>query len=387
MGDVTIIRAPRGKEHPYFMHRRATAQDRALSFEARGVVAYLLSKPDDWTIALTDLMAEGGIGRDKARRILNELAEAGYLKQQQQHGDGGKFEAVVYVLHEEPQPVTENPSAVSPVTEKPLTAEPLTAEPSTVNPHHTYKEILQNTESLQITESTEDSSSSVVESPARDDPPTLGANDDDDGLLTRWVKSFNLFPDAAAIFWTLDALEAVGLMLEARRTARRGDGSGLLAQMLRTGTGRTADARRLAPLALELETLDWSEVITEEKRRDLCALADDVGDRLGAKVAPAPAGGEAGDDAPDGLDDPIGALGFTARDAWRHARGSFRVTVNQGSFTSCVEPTRAVRYRDGVLTLRAPHDLARRRIEDWRGMAERWLADVVGEPVQIEVTA
>src|SRR5258707_13097107 len=42
-----IIRASR-KNQPYVMISRTTAQDSTLSWAARGVLAYLLSKPDDW---------------------------------------------------------------------------------------------------------------------------------------------------------------------------------------------------------------------------------------------------------------------------------------------------------------------------------------------------
>ena len=58
----TIIRAPRSAEHPYFACRRAPAQDEALSWEARGVLWYLLSKPDDWIILESDLMRGGDQG-------------------------------------------------------------------------------------------------------------------------------------------------------------------------------------------------------------------------------------------------------------------------------------------------------------------------------------
>jgi len=135
----TIIRAPRGTQ-PYFMMLRETAQDARLTFEARGVLAYLLSKPDDWRIDEGDLMREGGVGRDKVRRILRELKQTGYLHVQQARNANNTFAAAQFELHEKP------------LTEKPSTENPLTAQPSTENPTHTYKEILQNTEKAQNTE-------------------------------------------------------------------------------------------------------------------------------------------------------------------------------------------------------------------------------------------
>ena len=122
--DVQIHRADHGAEHPYFIQRRKTAQDNTLSFEARGVVAYLLSKPDDWTINEAELRKAGGIGRDKMRRILQELIDAGYMTSTIPRVAEGPTKAQFLpkelALHEFPN---------EPLTEKPLTANPLTANP------------------------------------------------------------------------------------------------------------------------------------------------------------------------------------------------------------------------------------------------------------------
>jgi hypothetical protein len=82
-----------------------TAQDGkrvagGLSFEARGVLAYLLSKPDDWVIQIEDLMAEGGIGRDKVKNILKELRDAKYLATEMRHDENGRFVGKSERLHE-----------------------------------------------------------------------------------------------------------------------------------------------------------------------------------------------------------------------------------------------------------------------------------------------
>lgn len=53
--------------------------DPNLSFEARGVLGYLLTKPDHWKINRLDLQREGGIGKRKAVKLLKELEDAGYL--------------------------------------------------------------------------------------------------------------------------------------------------------------------------------------------------------------------------------------------------------------------------------------------------------------------
>lgn len=115
---TNIRRAKRDKDHPYFMLARSTAQDEALSWEARGLLAYLLSKPDDWIVNVKDL--QQGCGRDKVKSILAELEKSGYLTREteQPHGTRGRFMRYHYEVHE------------TPFTEKPSTVEPSTANPS-----------------------------------------------------------------------------------------------------------------------------------------------------------------------------------------------------------------------------------------------------------------
>lgn len=135
----TIRRAKHGAQNPYFMMTRASAQDERLSWEARGILAYLLSKPDDWETRVTDLQQQ--CGRDKVRGILKELEATGYLEVERlQHADGGKFTANNYLVHETPIVVT------------PLTEKPSTDEPQTANPPHTYKREEQKTEETEIQE-------------------------------------------------------------------------------------------------------------------------------------------------------------------------------------------------------------------------------------------
>ena len=64
----------------YVVIPNEAVQNHALSFKARGVLAYLLSQPDHWTIsgtALAKMAAQDG--REAIRTALVELEKAGYL--------------------------------------------------------------------------------------------------------------------------------------------------------------------------------------------------------------------------------------------------------------------------------------------------------------------
>ncbi len=131
--EVTVVRAVRSAEEPYFTTRRANAQNRALTYEARGLLWYLLSKPDDWRIMICDL--EQQCGRDKVYRLLKELSDAGHLvRSEQPRQERGRFGRYVYTVYETPLP------------DSPLPALPDAAEPLPVNPPLQIKEIPQKRE-------------------------------------------------------------------------------------------------------------------------------------------------------------------------------------------------------------------------------------------------
>lgn len=141
----TIIRRQHDKDNPYFMMARDVAQNADLSYEAIGLLAYLLSKPDNWKIIVSDLQRPG-CGRDKTIRLLKELTDAGHLRREHGQDEKGRFFYGDYVVTE--RPVTENP-----FTDNPLTVCPLAAEPLTVNP--TLQNIDIQTTELQSTEANE----------------------------------------------------------------------------------------------------------------------------------------------------------------------------------------------------------------------------------------
>jgi hypothetical protein len=127
MSKVFIRRASHSADNPYFLMLRETAQQRSLSWEARGVLAYILSKPDDWRVQPKDL--EQNCARQKVYTILKELKTAGYVTQEQSKDKRGRFIPGDYVVYE--QPCDEKPDTVS---------------PDTVNQHITDYREAQNTE-------------------------------------------------------------------------------------------------------------------------------------------------------------------------------------------------------------------------------------------------
>ena len=95
----SIHRTPKLKR--YFAADNALFSDENLSWEARGLMGYLLSKPDDWQVRLHDLMGRGPAGQHKIRRMLRELEAAGYLRRRRLRGADGTF-SWTFTIFEDP---------------------------------------------------------------------------------------------------------------------------------------------------------------------------------------------------------------------------------------------------------------------------------------------
>lgn len=91
--------------------------DNALSWKAKGMLAYLLSKPDNWKVRVTDLIRQSADGEASVRAGLKELQEAGYLIVKQERGEDGRWLPTEYTVFEYP-PHSDNPNADNPNAEK-----------------------------------------------------------------------------------------------------------------------------------------------------------------------------------------------------------------------------------------------------------------------------
>src|SRR5688572_29114682 len=75
---LSIIRV-RKEPAKYATISKGFLSDVRLTYRAKGILAYLLSKPDDWQVRETDLIKQGPDGRHAVRRALQELHNAGYM--------------------------------------------------------------------------------------------------------------------------------------------------------------------------------------------------------------------------------------------------------------------------------------------------------------------
>jgi hypothetical protein len=76
----------------YTIIPNAIINDERLSIEARWLMGYLLSKPDDWTIRAGDIQKVGRIGRNAAYALVNECIAVGYIRRYKQRDGGINYE-------------------------------------------------------------------------------------------------------------------------------------------------------------------------------------------------------------------------------------------------------------------------------------------------------
>ena len=107
----TIIRSPKDKDNPYTMIRKECLDDKRLSWGARGLLAHLLSKPDNWSINRDNLTHQAPNGENSVKSILKELRDYGYLVRNKYRDQDGTFQ-YWSELHEVPlmdKPLVDKP--------------------------------------------------------------------------------------------------------------------------------------------------------------------------------------------------------------------------------------------------------------------------------------
>lgn len=81
--------------------RKSISENKSLSWEARGMLLYLLGKPRDWKVRVADLINNGTAKERQVRAILNELRTAGFAFVMREN-KGGKIVGWTWFISDEP---------------------------------------------------------------------------------------------------------------------------------------------------------------------------------------------------------------------------------------------------------------------------------------------
>lgn len=120
---MAIIRSKR-PEQRFIVVSKDISDNVSLSWQARGLLIYLLGKPDNWSVSVSHLVTQTRdssrkSGREAVTAIIGELIASGYIKrsEHQRHDESGYMSGYDYTVFDEPctgQPFTGFPTKANP---------------------------------------------------------------------------------------------------------------------------------------------------------------------------------------------------------------------------------------------------------------------------------
>lgn len=133
----------RKRVNPYSQIDNAMINDGRLSLECIGLLTYLLSKPEDWTISMQQVQSHFKIGREKLQRIIKDLEQTGYLIRMKPQNEQGQFIGTSWYVTDEP---TDGFAAAA---DHRLTGFPTVGKPVSQYTNKEYNKYREDTPSLQ----------------------------------------------------------------------------------------------------------------------------------------------------------------------------------------------------------------------------------------------
>jgi len=139
---TSIQRSLHDRRNPYAQINRSLLQNTKLTWGARGLLAYLLSLPDDWKISMVHLVTQAPEGKDAVRSLFRILESEGYATRE-------KFADPIFpglvrerwIISEEPRFKKFLPDAGFPTPDEPTADDPPVLKKESTKEIYTKKEI------------------------------------------------------------------------------------------------------------------------------------------------------------------------------------------------------------------------------------------------------
>lgn len=96
-----IIKVSR-KQRDFFQVSNTVVSQSGMSFKAKGVLCYLLSKPESWVPRVSELASLGPDGRESIQTSLQELSRFGFATLESERDSEGKLCGKVWKIYEDP---------------------------------------------------------------------------------------------------------------------------------------------------------------------------------------------------------------------------------------------------------------------------------------------
>ncbi|PEA75133.1 DnaD domain protein [Bacillus wiedmannii] len=116
------------KDKNYTTINNTGLRDERLTWKAKGILAYILSLPDDWVFYMEEVATHAKDKLDSLKSGMKELKEHGYVKRFPVKDEKGKiirWETVIYEVPQGEYPLVENPPVGKPLVDEPPVENPL----------------------------------------------------------------------------------------------------------------------------------------------------------------------------------------------------------------------------------------------------------------------
>lgn len=90
-------------DHPFVQIDKRVMEDERLSYKAKGLMGYLLSRPPDWIVRRDDLIARSTDGREAVQSGMAELRDVGYAELIDAQDESGRMMGKRWVVAESPE--------------------------------------------------------------------------------------------------------------------------------------------------------------------------------------------------------------------------------------------------------------------------------------------
>lgn len=101
MAQLTIVQAD--MENNYSKIKRIAVEDKRLSFKAKGLHTYLVTRPPNWQVLYKSLEKISCGGRASLKTAVTELETFGYLTILQDRVEGGRFGDYIWSVYSHPR--------------------------------------------------------------------------------------------------------------------------------------------------------------------------------------------------------------------------------------------------------------------------------------------
>ncbi len=100
---MATFRVNKNKDNPYVMINKEFVKRSDMSMQAKGLLTYFLSLPDDWEIRTNEIQYHFTNGIKAVKTALTELMQQGYIRKTQRRDSSNRFCNAEYDVYEYPE--------------------------------------------------------------------------------------------------------------------------------------------------------------------------------------------------------------------------------------------------------------------------------------------